>query len=40
MEGVSVRFPVLLDQGGDFARPWNVVSYPSTFVTGPSVTIR
>lgn len=29
---VEVDFPVLLDLDGRYARAWNVVSYPSTFV--------
>lgn len=32
MKKVNVEFPVLLDQNGDFARKWHVISYPSTFV--------
>jgi len=34
MNRVKVEFPVLLDHNGDFARLWNVISYPSTFVVG------
>ena len=32
MKKVNVEFPVLLDQNGNFARKWNVITYPSTFV--------
>jgi thiol-disulfide isomerase/thioredoxin len=32
MEKVQVDFPVLLDQDGNFAKQWNVITYPSTFV--------
>jgi len=32
MDMVKVEFPVLLDQDGDFAKKWNVITYPSTFV--------
>lgn len=32
MKKVQVDFPVLLDQDGNFARQWNVITYPSTFV--------
>lgn len=32
MKKVKVDFPVLLDKNGDFARKWNVITYPSTFV--------
>lgn len=32
MKKVKVDFPVLLDQDGSFARKWNVITYPSTFV--------
>jgi thiol-disulfide isomerase/thioredoxin len=32
MKKVKVEFPVLLDQDGEFARKWNVLTYPSTFV--------
>jgi len=32
MKKVSVEFPVLLDQNGEFAKQWNVISYPSTFI--------
>ncbi|MCW9030916.1 MAG: TlpA family protein disulfide reductase, partial [Gammaproteobacteria bacterium] len=32
MRMVKVEFPVLLDQEGNFAKQWNVIAYPSTFV--------
>jgi len=35
MKKVNIEFPVLLDHNGDFARRWNVISYPSTFVIAP-----
>ena len=32
MKSVNVEFPVLLDKNGKFAKQWNVISYPSTFI--------
>ena len=32
MKKVKVEFPVLLDQDGSFAKKWNVITYPSTFI--------
>ena len=32
MKKVNVEFPVLLDNDGSFAKKWNVITYPSTFV--------
>jgi len=32
MKKVKVEFPVLLDKDGGFAKKWNVITYPSTFV--------
>lgn len=32
MKEINVEFPVLLDKDGTFARKWNVITYPSTFV--------
>lgn len=32
MKKVKVEFPVLLDKDGSFAKQWNVITYPSTFV--------
>lgn len=32
MKKVNVEFPVLLDQDGNFAKKWNVITYPSTFI--------
>ena len=32
MKKINVEFPVLLDQDGEFAKKWNVISYPSTFI--------
>lgn len=40
LESVEVDFPVLLDRDGEFARQWNVISYPSTFIIDPKGTIR
>ena len=40
MERVRVDFPVLLDRDGQFARQWNVISYPSTFIIDPEGNIR
>ena len=32
MKEVAVEYPVLLDKNGSFAKQWNVISYPSTFI--------
>lgn len=40
MKKVNVEFPVLLDKNGDFARKWNVITYPSTFVIDKNGQIR
>lgn len=32
MKKVNVEFPVLLDTNGNFAKKWNVITYPSTFI--------
>ena len=32
MKKVNVEFPVLLDQEGNFAKKWNVITFPSTFI--------
>lgn len=32
MKKVNVEFPVLLDKNGKFAKQWNVITYPSTFI--------
>ena len=40
LERVEVDFPVLLDHDGAYARRWNVISYPSTFVIDPGGNIR
>lgn len=32
MKKINVEFTVLLDQNGIFAKQWNVISYPSTFI--------
>ena len=34
MKEVNVEYPVLLDNDGDFAKQWKVITYPSTFVIG------
>jgi len=40
MKTVKVEFPVLLDRRGDFAKKWNVISYPSTFIIDTTGKIR
>lgn len=40
MGKIKVEFPVLLDQNGDFAKKWNVITYPSTFVIDKEGKIR
>lgn len=40
MRKVNIEFPVLLDRDGEFARQWNVISYPSTFVIDSGGKIR
>lgn len=40
LKRVKVDFPVLLDRNGDYAKRWNVISYPSTFVIDSSGQIR
>lgn len=40
MQLVEVDFPVLLDTDGKYAKSWQVVSYPSTFVIDPRGRIR
>lgn len=40
LERVEVDFPVLLDRDGVYAKRWNVISYPSTFVIDPLGNIR
>lgn len=40
MKKVKVEFPVLLDQNGNFAKKWNVITYPSTFVIDKEGKIR
>ena len=40
LERVEVDFPVLLDEDGSYAKRWNVISYPSTFVIDTSGSIR
>jgi len=32
MNTINVEFPVLIDKDGAFAKQWNVISYPSTFI--------
>jgi len=32
MKKVNVEFPVLLDLDGSFAKKWNVIMFPSTFI--------
>lgn len=40
MKRVNVEFPVLLDKDGDFAKQWNVLTYPSTFIIGKDGEIK
>ena len=40
MEKVDVEFPVLLDHNGKFAKKWQVITYPSTFIIDPSGKIK
>ena len=40
MKEVNVEFPVLLDQSGNFAKQWHVITYPSTFVIAPDGNIK
>jgi thiol-disulfide isomerase/thioredoxin len=40
LQRVPVEFPVLLDAEGDYAKSWNVISFPSTFVIDKSGRIR
>ena len=40
MKKVNVEFPVLLDPNGSFAKKWNVLTYPSTFVIDTNGNIK
>ena len=40
MKQVNVEFTVLLDQDGNFAKKWNVISYPSTFIIDKNGVIK
>ena len=40
MKKINVEFPVLLDKDGSFAKRWNVIAYPSTFVIDKNGTIK
>jgi len=40
MDTVKVDFPVLIDKDGAFAKQWNVISFPSTFIIGPDGKIK
>ena len=40
MKKINVEFPVLLDKDGSFAKKWNVIAYPSTFVIDKKGDIR
>ena len=40
MKKVNVEFPVLLDPDGSFAKKWNVITYPSTFVIDKAGNIK
>ncbi len=37
---VNVDYPVLMDYNGEYARQWNVVTYPSTFLIGSDGQIK
>ena len=40
MKKINVEFPVLLDKDGSFAKKWNVIAYPSTFVIDKNGNIK
>ena len=40
MKKVNVEFPVLLDKDGSFAKKWNVIAYPSTFIIDKNGAIK
>ena len=40
LQRIDVDFPVLLDPDGDYAKSWNVISFPSTFVIDKQGVIR
>ena len=40
MKQVNVEFPVLLDKDGSFAKKWNVIAYPSTFIIDKNGAIK
>lgn len=40
MKKVKVDFPVLLDPDGNYAKKWNVITYPSTFVIDKNGNIK
>lgn len=40
LKKVKVHYPVLLDKNGEFAKEWNVLAYPSTFIIGPDGEIK
>ena len=40
MRRVEVDFPVLLDHDGSYAKRWQVITFPSTFVIAPDGSIR
>lgn len=40
MKKINIEFPVLLDHNGYFAKQWNVITYPSTFVIAPDGNIK
>ncbi len=40
MRKVNVEFPVLMDITGEYARRWNIITYPSTFVLDSRGVIR
>ncbi len=40
MQKINIDFPVLLDPDGKFAKQWNVVTYPSTFIIDKQGKIR
>ena len=40
MNTVNVEFPVLIDKDGAFAKQWNIISFPSTFIIGTDGKIK
>ncbi|WP_198263790.1 TlpA family protein disulfide reductase [sulfur-oxidizing endosymbiont of Gigantopelta aegis] len=40
LKKINVEFPVLLDPNGEFAKQWQVITFPSTFIIDPQGKIR